>query len=91
MLLNLLSVTTVIKDTVACLKKKNWSDNGIRVIYDKTADDGEFYTFEELKAMFNIRGTFLDYQRIINSIPQTWKTLINNNRVFLIENRYNTI
>lgn len=41
--------------------------------------------------MFNIRGTFLDYQRIINSIPQTWKTLINNNRVFLIENRYNTI
>ena len=69
----------------------NMSDNGIRVIYDIIGDDGEFYTFEELKAIFNIRGTFLDYQHIINSIPQTWKTLINNNRVFLIENRYNTI
>ena len=46
----------------------NWSDNGIREIYDIIADDGEFYTFEELKAMFTIRGTFLDYQRIINSI-----------------------
>ena len=56
-----------------------WSDNGIRVIYDIIGDDGEFYTFEELKAMSNIRGTFLDYQRIVNSIPQTWKTLINNN------------
>lgn len=70
---------------------KNLSDNGIRVIYDIIGDDGEFYTFEELKAIFNIRGTFLDYQHIINSIPQTWKTLINNNRIFLIENRYNTI
>ena len=52
---------------------KNWSHNGIRVpvINDTIGDYGEFYTFEELKAMFNIRGTFLDYQRIINCIPQT--------------------
>lgn len=68
---------------------KNWFDNCIRVIYDIMGKNGIFYIFEQ--ALYNIRGTFLDYQRIVKSIPHIWKTLINDNRVFIRENRHNVI
>ena len=54
-------------------------------VYDIVAENGEFYTFEQLKVMYNIKGTFLDYQRMLNSIYQSWKAQINDNRVFILE------
>ena len=42
----------------------------LRVVYDIVAENGEFYTFEQLKVMYNIRGTFLDYQPLFNNISQ---------------------
>ena len=70
---------------------KHWYDNSISVIYDIVAENGEFYTFEQLKVMYNIRGTFLDYQRMINNISQSWKAQINDNRVFILENKHNVL
>ena len=41
--------------------------------------------------MYNIRGTFLDYQRMLNNISQSWKAQINDNRVFILENKHNAL
>ena len=40
---------------------KNWHEKGIRVIFDIIGQNGEIYTFEQLKTMYNIIDTFLDY------------------------------
>ena len=37
---------------------KNWYDKGIRTIQDIVAETGKFYSFDDLKAMYNINGTF---------------------------------
>ena len=47
---------------------RNWWDMGIRVINDLISEEGIFYSFEQLKANYNIRGTFLDYQHVLNNI-----------------------
>ena len=40
--------------------------------------------------MYNINGTFfLDYQYLLNKIPRSWITQINDNRVFIFENKIN--
>ena len=62
---------------------RNWYDNGIRVVYDIVAENGEFYTFKQLKVIYNIRSTFFDYQHMLNNISQSWKTQINDNRDFI--------
>ena len=41
--------------------------------------------------MYNIRGTFLDYQRMLNNISQSWKAQINDNRVCISENKHNVL
>ena len=68
---------------------KNWYEKGIRVLLDIISEDGEFYTFEELKVKYDIKGTFLDYHSLINNTPQSWKTQINENRIFILENKHN--
>ena len=68
---------------------KNWHEKGIRVVLDIIGQNGEFYTFEQLKTMYNINGTFLDYQYLLNKIPRSWITQINDNRVFIFENKIN--
>ena len=68
---------------------KNWHKKGIRVVFDIIGQNGEFYTFEQLKTMYNINGTFLDYQYLLNKIPPSWITQINDNRVFIFENKIN--
>ena len=32
-----------------------------------------------IKTVFNVRGTILDFEGVINRIPQVWKNLLNNN------------
>ena len=70
---------------------KNWHEKGIQVLFDIIAENGEFYTFEELKAKYDIKLTFLDYHSLINNIPQSWKTQINENPIFILENKVNVI
>ena len=68
---------------------KNWHEKSIRVVFDIIGQNGEFYTFEQLKTMYNINGTFLDYQYLLNKIPRSWITQINVNCVFIFENKIN--
>ena len=68
---------------------KDWHEKGIRVVFDIIGQNGEFYAFEQLKTMYNINGTFLDYQYLLNKIPRSWITQINDNRVFIFENKIN--
>ena len=42
-----------------------------------------------LKSKYAIKGTFLDYHSLINNIPQSWKTQINETRIFILENKLN--
>ena len=39
--------------------------------------------------MYNIKGTPLEYQYLLNKIPQLWITKINDNRIFIFENKIN--
>ena len=64
---------------------------GIRVIYDLVSEEGVFYSFEQLKAKYNIRGAFLDYQHVLNNISQVWKVKINMNRVFIVDTKQNVV
>ena len=66
---------------------KNWHEKGIRVVFDVSGQNGEFYTFEKLKTMYNIKDTFLDYQYLLNKLPQSWITQINDNRIIIFENK----
>ena len=39
--------------------------------------------------MYNVNGSFLDNQYILNKIPKPWRTQINDNHVFIFENKIN--
>ena len=53
-----------------------WINKG--VIYIKNIfRNGRFLTFNEIKAIYNINNTeFLNYHKIISSIPRSWKTVL---------------
>ena len=68
----------------------NWYSKGIKTIGDILDDNGNFYTFDRLKEIYRVRGTFLNYENILQKIPNQWKNIINENRVFIYQNRYNT-
>lgn len=68
---------------------ESWYKKGIISVYDLIDNNGNFYEFQSLKKLYDIRGTFLDYQRVINSIPNDWKTMINDNKIYAKENKSN--
>ena len=70
---------------------KNWYDKGIRSILDIINVQGEFYNFADFKNAYGIRGTFLNFQAIINRIPNDWKNIINNNKEICREFKYNIV
>ena len=70
---------------------KNWHDKGIRTISDILSQTGDIYTLEQLKSNYSIKGTFLDYQKVINNIPHSWKMHINNNKMFIVQSKMNVI
>ena len=70
---------------------KNWYDKGIRNILDIINVQGEFYNFADLKNAYDIRGTFLNFQAIINRIPNDWKNKINNNKEICRDFKYNIV
>ena len=61
-----------------------WAKHNVLKIKDLLTINREF-NFNHLKIIFNIRGTFLDYNRILASIPQKWKTMINNEKQHIAE------
>ena len=67
----------------------NWYSKGIKTIGDILDDNGNFYTFDRLKEIYRVRDTFLNYENILQKIPNQWKNIINENRVFIYQNRYN--
>ena len=52
---------------------QNWFKKGIRSLIDIIDARGNIYQFNELKAAYNIRGTFLDYQFLLRKITDPWK------------------
>ena len=38
---------------------------------DIIAENGNLYTFEQLKAMYNTNGTFLHYHQLLNNISSS--------------------
>ena len=43
------------------------------------------------RSVYNINGTFLDYQHLVHNIHPTWLIQINDNHVFILENKTNVI
>ena len=64
---------------------KNWDNKVIKTIGDILDNNGNFYTFDTLKEIYGVRGTFLNYENILHKIPNQWKNLINENRVFIYQ------
>ena len=58
---------------------KNWFEMGVRNVIDIVDTNGYIYEFEQLKQIYNLKGTYLDYQRLINKLPKTWRDVINEN------------
>ena len=67
----------------------DWFKKGIRYISDILDEQGNFYQFDILKTIYNIRGTFLDFQSLIRKIPETWKEMLRENRIVTVLHRYN--
>ena len=67
----------------------NWDNRGIKTIGDLLDNNGNSYTFDRLKEIYRVRGTFLNYENILRRIPNEWKNIINANRVFIYQNQYN--
>ena len=67
----------------------NWYSKEIRTVGDILDDNGNWYTFDRLKEIYRVRGPFLNYENILQKIPNKWKNIINANRVFIYQNRYN--
>ena len=55
---------------------KSCFENGIKFINDLTNNDGSFYTYDELKATYNVTINFLQYSGLIRSIL-AWKKTLN--------------
>lgn len=55
---------------------KDWYDKGIRNILDIINENGLLYDFVDLKNRYNIKGTYLDYARLVRNIPKSWKEII---------------
>ena len=68
----------------------DWCKTGVTNMADLLDEHGNFYQFETFKRIYNVRGTALDYQHLLKKIPVGWKSVINNNKVFIIENKFNT-
>ena len=51
---------------------KSYIENGIKYISDITKDDGNIYTYDELKTTYSVNINFLQYSGLIRSVLD-WK------------------
>ena len=63
---------------------KVWFQKGITTIYDLIDRNGNWYDFERLKEACGIKSTFLNYLNVLNCIPNAWKDVINEDKVYSI-------
>ena len=56
---------------------------------DLIDENGNFYEFEDIKNRYNLRGTFLDFQSLLRKISNEWRTILEDNKVTCILNKYN--
>ena len=71
---------------------KNWYEKGIRTIVDLINEYGVFYDLISSKLCLMYEAQLiLDFQGVINRIPQVWKNLLNNNIQTCIDMKYNVI
>ena len=61
--------------------KKNWFEKGVGNVFDIIDVNWNIYTFEQLKEIYNQKGTFLDYQRLIKKIPRHGRKQIMNTQL----------
>ena len=52
---------------------RSWKRRGLVNINDLLGEDGNIASFDEIKRKFRIEGTMLDYQGLVESLPQEWK------------------
>ena len=58
--------------------KQNWYDHGLRTLTDVIDENGQLYTFEKLKLIYEITGTFIEYNAFVKSLPRMWKESLKN-------------
>jgi len=59
-----------------CTLIKNWVKAGILFVKDILDGDGTFLSFEQMRQKYQIRGTFLDFERVKRNIPTEWISLL---------------
>ena len=69
---------------------KSCSENGIKFTNDLTNNDGSIYTYDELKATYNVTINFLQYSGLIRSIL-AWKKTLNLPNIRHRDKPYHTI
>ena len=55
---------------------KAWTSKGIQKLNDLLDSNGLFFSFENFKSKYGVRGTFLDYAGLLAAIPKNWKNAI---------------
>ena len=68
---------------------KQWYEEVIRNIIDLIIENGTFHDYDEFKTVFNIRGIVLDFQWLLDRIPNVWRKLVRNNFQICIKMKYN--
>ena len=59
----------------------NWPKQGILFIKHILSEEGTFFKLLDLKQLFKIKRTYLDYIRLQNNLPKAWRDLINNKAI----------
>ena len=59
----------------------NWAKQGLLIIKDILTEDGTFFKFSDLKQLFKIKGTYLDYIRLQKNLPKAWRDQIINKEI----------
>ena len=68
---------------------KSWFEKRIKNVIDILDANGNIYHFEQLKEAYSLKGTFLDYQGLINKLPRTWLEAINEQKDKCVFLKYN--
>jgi hypothetical protein len=59
-------------------KHKEWKEAGLKYVQDLLTEEGAIATQDYLENKYNLRFKPLQYQSLISSLPNTWKSLITN-------------
>ena len=67
------SINTTINEQVL----EPFIDKGIKTVKDITKSDGTFKTFSDIQMEYKVQSKYyLSYQRLISSVPKTWKNIL---------------